>query len=179
MKIFLQQTDKKYHQGETLLLQIPNIGLVSAVALDYMHLVCLGITKKLLLLWMKGPLTIRIGNANTNLISQRLIALKSSIPKEFSRKPRSLSEIKYWKATEFRQFLLYTGSIVLKSILKQEIYEHFLTLHVAISILTTPTLIANNENINYAEVTNTGLLCERFSSSVQQTICLAQRAQFN
>jgi len=30
-------------------------------------------------------------------------------------------------------------------------YEHFLTLHVAISILTTPTLIADNENIKYAE----------------------------
>ncbi|XP_029676799.1 uncharacterized protein LOC115243742 [Formica exsecta] len=148
---FLQQTDEKYHQGKTLLLQIPNIGLVSAVALDYMHLVCLGVTKKLLLLWMKGPLTVRIGNTNTNLISQRLIALKNSIPKEISRKPRSLSEIKYWKATEFRQFLLYTGPIVLKSILKQEIYEHFLTLHVAISILISPTLITNNENIKYAE----------------------------
>lgn len=148
---FLQQTDEKYHQGETLLLQIPNIGLVSAVALDYMHLVCLGVTKKLLLLWMKGPLIVRIGNANTNLISQRLIALRSLIPKEFSRKPRNLPEIKYWKAIEFRQFLLYTGPIVLKSVLKQEIYEHFLTLHVAISILTTLTLIANNENIKYAE----------------------------
>jgi len=99
---FFQQTDEEYHQGETLLLQIPNIGLVSAVALDYMHLVCLGVVKKLLLLWMKGPLRVRIRSTNTNLISQRLIALRSSIPKEFSRKPRSLSEIKYWKATEFR-----------------------------------------------------------------------------
>lgn len=100
---------------------------------------------------MKGPLIVRIGGTNVNLISQRLIALKSSIPKEFSRKPRSLSEIKYWKATEFRQFLLYTGPIVLKSILKQEMYEHFLTLHVAISILISPTLIADDENIKYAE----------------------------
>lgn len=148
---FLQQTDEEYHQGKTLLLRIPHIGLVSSVALDYMHLICLGVVKKLLLLWMKGPLTVRIGGTNINLISQRLIALRSSIPKEFSRNPRSLSEIKYWKATEFRQFLLYTGPIVLKSVLKQEIYEHFLTLHVAISILITPTLITDNENIKYAE----------------------------
>lgn len=114
---FVQQNDEQYHQGETLLLQIPNIYLVSGVALDYMHLICLGVVKKLLLLLMKGPLTIRIGSTNTNLISEHLIKLKSSVPKEFSRKPRSLSEIKYWKATEFRQFLLYTGPIVLKSVL--------------------------------------------------------------
>lgn len=30
-------------------------------------------------------------------------------------------------------------------------YEHFLTLHIAISILITPTLITNDENIRYAE----------------------------
>lgn len=114
---FVQQNDEQYHQGETLLLQIPNIYLVSGVALDYMHLICLDVVKKLLLLLMKGPLTIRIGSTNTNLISEHLIKLKSSVPKEFSRKLRSLSEIKYWKATEFRQFLLYTGPIVLKSVL--------------------------------------------------------------
>lgn len=47
---FLQKTDEEYHHEETLLLQIPNVGLVSAVALDYMHLICLGVVKKLLLL---------------------------------------------------------------------------------------------------------------------------------
>lgn len=73
------------------------------------------------------------------------------MPKEFSRRPRSLSEVAYWKATEFRQFLLYTGPIVLKTVLNTDVYTHFLTLHVAVSILISPTLIVNKNNIDYAK----------------------------
>ena len=61
--------------------------------------------------------------------------------KEFNRKPRSITEIKRWKATEFRQFLLYTGPIVLKLVLEEEyksMYEHFLSLSIGISILLSP-----------------------------------------
>ncbi|KAL6430606.1 hypothetical protein ACFW04_006894 [Cataglyphis niger] len=119
---------------KTLLLQIPNIGLISAVALDYMHLVCLGVTNKLLLLWMKEPLTVRIDNTNINLIFQRFDCTeKFNTKRDFEKIHKS-------------QFLLYTGPIVSKSILKQEIYEYFLTLHIAILIISS-TLITNNENI--------------------------------
>ncbi|XP_011694046.1 PREDICTED: uncharacterized protein LOC105453623 [Wasmannia auropunctata] len=58
---FVRQTDSDYHQGEpTILLSVPNLGLVSNIALDYMHLICLGVVKKMILLWMSGPLTVRI-----------------------------------------------------------------------------------------------------------------------
>lgn len=95
---FVRQTDSDYHQVErTILLSVPNLGLVSNIALDYMHLICLGVVKKLISLWMmNGPLAVRI----------RAQAKDSTVPKEFSRRPRSLNEIPYWKATEFRQFLL-------------------------------------------------------------------------
>lgn len=59
------------------------------------------------------------------------------IPTEFARRPRGLKDCKRWKATEFRQFLLYTGPIVLRKILSKDKYEHFLTLHVAIIILAS------------------------------------------
>lgn len=58
---FVRQTDSDYYQGEpTILLSVPNLGLVSNIALDYMHLICLGVIKKMILLWMSGPLTVRI-----------------------------------------------------------------------------------------------------------------------
>lgn len=44
---FVRQTDSDYHQGEpTILRSVPNLGLVSNIALDYMHLICLGVVKK-------------------------------------------------------------------------------------------------------------------------------------
>lgn len=58
---------------------------------------------------------------------------------EFARKPRSLKELKRWKATEFRAFLLYTGPVVLRDAIPKQKYQHFLTLTVAI------TCLLNNE----------------------------------
>lgn len=56
---------------------------------------------------------------------------------EFNRKPRSLLEAKRWKATELRQFLFYTGPVVLRKILDNDRYVNFLSLHVAITILAS------------------------------------------
>ncbi|KYN50247.1 hypothetical protein ALC62_06180 [Cyphomyrmex costatus] len=149
---FVRQTDFDYHQGDpTILLSVPNLGLVSNITLDYMHLICLGIVKKMILLWMNGPLAIRINNQAKENISQALLNLRSTVLKEFSRRPRSLNELAYWKATEFRQFLLYSGPFVLKNVLKRDLYINFLTLHVSISILISPILTANKNNVDYAE----------------------------
>ncbi|KAL1516234.1 hypothetical protein ABEB36_000153 [Hypothenemus hampei] len=148
---FYYQTDTAYHLGQSLLQEIPNLGLVTSVTLDYMHIVCLGVMKKLLILWVKGPLSLRIGGKSCNNISENLVALKNCMPVEFSRKPRSLAELPYWKATEFREFLLYTGPLVLQSVLKPEVYEHFLCFHIAISILTNPKLIKNEQFFEYAD----------------------------
>lgn len=52
--------------------------------------------------------------------------LTNSIPSEFARRPRSINEVKLWKAVEFRNFLLYTGPIVLRYILKKDLYDHFM-----------------------------------------------------
>lgn len=109
--------------------------MVSQFPLDYMHLVCLGVMKRFLLLWIKGPLQCRLGSRVIDDISQHLLNLKSHIPSEFARKPRSLKEIDRWKATEFRQFLLYTGPVVLAEILHPNMYNNFLLLSVGIHIL--------------------------------------------
>ncbi|XP_076050503.1 uncharacterized protein LOC143031030 isoform X1 [Oratosquilla oratoria] len=89
---FDEMHDRDHHKGESPLKRL-GVGLVSQVPLDYMHLVCLGVMKKLIWLWLKGPLTVRIGRQVKDSISERLQSLRQFIPREFSRKPRGLDDI--------------------------------------------------------------------------------------
>lgn len=57
---YRQQKDPDHHKGTSVLVDLP-IDLVRDVPLDYMHLVLLGVVKKLLLLWLSGPLNTRVG----------------------------------------------------------------------------------------------------------------------
>ena len=72
---------------------------------------------------MKGPLRTRLGGHSIDLISNKLLAVKKCVPSEFARKPRSVSELDRWKATELRQFLLYTGHVCLKDIIPDVMYK--------------------------------------------------------
>jgi len=65
-------------------------------------------------------------------MSLSLFNLRKLVPSEFARLSRPLDDLEYWKAIEFREILLYTEVIVLKSNLKNEFYEHFLLLIVSI-----------------------------------------------
>lgn len=115
---FLDYSDKKYHEKRTILDSIPGLGLVSNVTLDYMHLILLGVVKKMITLWIHGENTYRLGRLQILKISKRLENdMKPFISKEFGRRPQTLQFFKLWKAIEFRQFLLYTGPIVLRKIL--------------------------------------------------------------
>ena len=136
---FDEMTDEEHHQGASPL-QGTGIGMVSQFPLDYMHLVCLGVMRRLLLLWMRGPSRCRVGSAVTEKISIVLTSMRGFIAKEFARKPRALREINRWKATEFRQFLLYTGPVALINKLHQDVYKNFLQLHVGRFILVNPYL---------------------------------------
>ena len=82
----------------------------------------------------------RLSTRSIQSISDHLVRLKDNIPTEFARKPRSLFEIDRWKATEFRQFLLYTGPIVLCDKIHTNIFGNFLLLFVGIHILLNENL---------------------------------------
>jgi hypothetical protein len=120
--------------------------MIKTFPIDYMHQLCLGVMRKLLLTWIRGKREVKISAGQVETISNKLVDLKSCIPNTFARKPRSLADVDRWKATEFRQFLLYTGKIVLHGTLKQEQFEHFLCLSVASCILVCPTLAKSHRD---------------------------------
>ena len=71
------KTDEGHHKGTSVLEQL-NIEMIRVFAIDYMHCVCLGVMRKLLWLWIRGPLATRIGRQNIDLISAALIILEIS-----------------------------------------------------------------------------------------------------
>lgn len=103
-----------------------------------LHLVCLGVVRRLLnfLKWsIKGTNTGRLSAALLALISTRLLEYNGKLPNEFVRQPRAFEELDRWKATELRSFLLYTGLVALKGILSKSMYKHFQALSIAIRLL--------------------------------------------
>ena len=99
----------------------------------------------------RGPKVCRLSARQKDEISEKLNKLNGSMPSEFARQPRGLSELDRWKATEFRQFVLYTGPIVLRNVVSSEVYTHFLTLTVALSILLSSDENTQRSYIAYAE----------------------------
>lgn len=74
-------------------------------------------------------------------------SLHSYIPKEFVRCPRGLDEVLNFKATEFRQILLYTGVLIFKEKIPNEVYYEYLLLHCACRLLSTPKNLQQNIKI--------------------------------
>ena len=136
---FRDQSNKEHHKYRSPFCDL-GIDMVKKFPIDYMHQVCLGVMKKMLLLWIRGKREVRISARQVMEISNNLVCLKEFIPSCFACKPCGLDEIDRWKATEFRQFLLYTGATALSGVLRDDLYHHFLCLSVAISILVCPTL---------------------------------------
>ncbi|XP_071578181.1 uncharacterized protein [Temnothorax nylanderi] len=110
---FKNKTDPNYHLGHSILTDIPNFDIVKQIPLEYMHLICLGVMRKLLYLWLSKSIQPYSLNAQSiQRLSNLFENIASFVPNEFSRKPRSLQLVKYFKATEYRLLLLYTGPVV-------------------------------------------------------------------
>jgi len=142
---FRNQIDDQHHLGESPFLPLP-LDLIKVFPYEYMHLICIGVTKKLIFLWLKGKVSkFRTPSRDTNTISDRLHQIYSFVPKEFNRKPRPINEFNRWKASELRQFLLYSGPVALKGVLSESYYNHFMSLHLSCRILASETF-AHSQN---------------------------------
>lgn len=69
---FRLKTDENFHIGTSIVEDIPNFDLINNIPLDYMHLVCLGVTRRLLYLWLFGDKKFRLENIKCQNISSNL-----------------------------------------------------------------------------------------------------------
>jgi len=115
-----------------------------------MHSICLGVVRKLLLIWRDGNRHIyRFKRDKLDLFEKRLehINKEHYWPVEMDRKPRSISQIEHWKAIEFQHFLLYVSSLLV-DVLPNHHFFNLMLLRFGITILLSPTL--NDKYNEYA-----------------------------
>lgn len=149
---YIARRDKNHHNkkfvNQRTVLENIGIGMVSQFPIDPMHLCDLGVMKKMISYMMKNRCYGE--RINQEAISERLLmTIKPNIPAEFTRDCRSLEHFPFWKATEFKQFLNYSGIVVLKGIVNDDIYHHFLLYHCSIRLLSQP--LPDERNISLAE----------------------------
>ena len=83
-------------------------------------------------------------------VDKRLLAIKP--PSTITRRPRKLSEhMKYYKASEYRSFLLYYSLPVLRDVLPEDYWNHYALLVVSIYYLLQQSIseeqLANSEKM--------------------------------
>jgi hypothetical protein len=118
--------------------------MITSFPFDYMHSVLLGVTRRIIWLWLESPFDkgFRIDGSTSLEIGNLIVsdAVQSALKCSFPRAIRSWSDYKSWKASEFRDFLLYVGPVVLRGRLSSAYYLNFMHLSVAIYILCHPRL---------------------------------------
>lgn len=142
LKSFREKTNPQHHLANknSPLLDLINFDPIKCVVLDEMHMLHLGICKYLIQkLIFKNPYSC-ISQENVMKLQQNLSNISKDITVEFQRQTFQLMDLCNWKATQFRFVLLYAGGIVLREILEDEMYKHFLILYTSCRILSSSKL---------------------------------------
>ncbi|VDP64141.1 unnamed protein product [Schistosoma curassoni] len=138
---FRRQTQSIHHQGHYIM-ETLSINMIITFPLDPMHMLYLGITKKLANLWIDLAHR-RLRNFNSHAIrdiNNLISGCVASTPSDFPRECRTLDFVSAWKATECRLFLLYLGPVILEKTLPQPFYLNFRRLALSIYLLAHPKL---------------------------------------
>ena len=114
----------------------PLLGLTTRVPFEIMHSVWLGNCKKVISAHVSGKFGFRRMNGRKlEIINSRMLMLQQYCSSEFNRRPQEITMYHNFKATEFRQILLYTSPAVLKNAFSEDYYQHLMILHNVMRLL--------------------------------------------
>lgn len=135
-------------KGPCVLSELPQFNSVTGFPPDYMHCVCLGVVRQVV-----DILVDSVNHAQPFYLGDCIeeidgYLLQQKPPNEIHRSPRSLSLRKYWKASEWRCFLLFYSVVVFKKLMKAKYFHHWLLLVNGIHVLLSTSV--NQDTINYA-----------------------------
>jgi len=121
----------EHHRHPTILTKLKKFDLVKNIPYEYMHAVCSGIVRMMLMVWITTAVFLK----DKAMVSSRLKLANTFCPVEFQRWPDVIEKVRRWKASQFRVFVLYTGVFVLKGILTKRCFQHFCSLVVALRLM--------------------------------------------
>jgi len=123
-------------KGPSWLLLFPKFCIVDGIAIDYMHGVLLGVQKLLIRLWFSKDFVSKPFSFYQSVCKVDKLLQSIRPTSEITRLPRSIeNDLRYWKASEFRSFLLFYGAPILKTILDTARFQHYLKLVQAMFLL--------------------------------------------
>lgn len=135
-----------HHHLSSIMEEVHYFDMVFDLQIHPMHLIDLGVVKRLLSFLFGQRKRRRISGVTLSTVTMIeidifILLIRESISRiDFARVPRSTKEMPRWKATEFRLFLHYIGVVLLKPFLDKALYCHFLYLNVSIKILSSKEL---------------------------------------
>lgn len=137
-------------KGPSHLINMPNFDIVWGFVPDYMHAVLLGVIRQLTeLLLQSTDQPYYIGRPDTlRIIENRIRNIQP--PHLISRLPRPLEEFRYWKASEWRAWLLFYCLPCLEGVLESRYLKHLSLLVSSIFLLLQQSITC--EEVNKADV---------------------------
>lgn len=137
------------------------LDFIRGICPEYMHAVLLGVTCQITELYLTSVGEQFYIGSPTDLrrIDRRLLSIKP--PR--TRLPRSITDRKFWKAQEWKTWLLYYAVPCLRGILPGQIYPAFILVFkfsiYAPSDIIFPDDISNAENMLVEFVIKTEIIC--------------------
>lgn len=83
---FRLQSNSKHHNGVSPFCSLP-VDMIKFFPIDWMHQVCLGVMKRLLLCWTSGSKQVKLSATQKLEVNARLQSFRSVVLAEFNRKP--------------------------------------------------------------------------------------------
>ncbi|KAK3926430.1 S-adenosylmethionine decarboxylase proenzyme [Frankliniella fusca] len=118
--------------GQSVVAELPLINRAHCLCAEYLHLVLLGVVKYFLNIMcnVSGPWSIKSHMKEIDLLIKSI-----KVPDFVKRLPRGLSDLKFYKGSELRSFLLFYSLPLLKQYLPSEYLQHWMLLVISINIL--------------------------------------------
>jgi hypothetical protein len=136
-------------KGYSILSRIPQFDLVRGVVVDGMHCLNLGVTKALITLWLNGKVgsVYRLSKNSIQVMDGYL--QKLCVNRTIHRSPRKISDFCHWKASEYKNFLLYYSLPLLFNILPALYHDHLILFVSSIFLLSQDKI--SDEDLLIAE----------------------------